>query len=149
MRVRAIIEWRGGTVGWWGAVRLADGREFIINSGHNPAVVRRRLRRAMIAAGVKNPTLDEDVRIPREMTDEVEGLKAFRTRADLATGEFVQERIRVAKRLLTELNLSESDVAGLLGIAQSHLANQLSKFTVETGEYEVESEISAKLKKAK
>lgn len=42
-----------------------------------------------------------------------------------------------------------SYVAGLLGIAQSHLANQLSKYTTETGEYEMESAPPAKRKNAK
>jgi hypothetical protein len=149
MRIPAIIEWRGGAVGWWGAVHLPNGLEITINSGHSPTVIRKRLRRALVKAGIKTPVLEESVRIPQELVKEIEGLKKFRARADLAAGEFVQERLRVAKRLLTEIHLTEMDVAGLLGIAQSHLSNQLAKDTTDTGEYVVGSRASPRVPTSK
>jgi len=137
MRIPVRIEWKGGVVGWWGMARLPSGLEIIINSGHSPTVIRKRLRRALTKANVKNPNLEEEMFIPERLIDELEALKKFRERADLATGEYVQERLRVAKMLLNEIHLTEREVAELLGVAQSNLANQLQKFTTETGEREV------------
>ena len=67
-------------------MRLPAGLEIIINSGHSPTVIRKRLRRALLKAGVKNPEVEESISIPQELLNEVAGLTEFRSRADLAAG---------------------------------------------------------------
>lgn len=139
MRVAVVIEWKGGDVGWWGSASVPRRGEITIRSAHSPTVVRKRLRRALIEAGVRDPELDEEVRIPVDYHRDLEGLEQARAKLGRANAEFNQHRLRVARRLLTELNMTEREVGQMLGISGTHLANLLKADTVDTDEYVIGS----------
>jgi len=134
VRISATIEWKGGSVGWCASALLPNGIEIAVNQAHNLVAARRRLLSAASKAGVRDPELSEDLRIPKHLAADIERVRKLREEKARATAALTKESFELAQRLLTELNLTEREVAEWIGISHTHLANLMRSNTVETGE---------------
>lgn len=130
MRVTAVIQWMGPTVGWEGCIRLSNGTE-IRNRSHKLTTVRIRLRRLATAHGIKNPELVEEYRIPEDLQ---KGLTDFqkqvaeRSRLEATVAD---SRLEIAHRLLGELQMSEREAAEWLGVSHAYLSRILGQTSTD------------------
>jgi hypothetical protein len=138
VRIPVSIEWVGGAIGWKGKATLKDGTEITVHKAHNLVTVRRRIRRAIRAeVGTVEPEFVESLRLPRVIAEELEKFRALREQTDRITSEMLHRRTELAQKLLTELNVSEYDVAEWVGISSTYLAQLLQRGTTGTSEIEV------------
>ena len=132
MKIPAVIEWKGGTIGWIAFARLANGTEVIVNRAHNLTTVRKRLRRLLVEQGIKKPVLDEEFHIPKSIEAELAAFSELCAERPKLDGKIIERRLHVAHRLLSELGFSEREAAEWLGISNTHLANQLQAESTDT-----------------
>lgn len=137
VRIPVVIEWIGGAVGWKAKATLKDGTEITVHKAHNLVTARRRIRRAIREEVTVEPEFVESVRLPKAIADELENFRVLREQTDRITTEMLHRRTELAQKLLTELNVSEYDVAEWVGISSTYLAQLLQRGTTGTSEIEV------------
>lgn len=135
MKIPVVLEWQGKNIGWQAYARLPQGLEIVVKRAHNLNSARRRLAQAVIKTGIKKPEFDEDLRIPKHLAAGVTRVRALREAKERSVQAANEASREVAQRLLTEMNLSEREVAEWIGMSHTHLSSLLSAGTVETGEF--------------
>lgn len=132
MAIACTLEFVGQDRGWRASTQLEDGRLITISEAQSIGAARRRLRRTVEAAGVPDPVFEEKLRIPAHLQSELaDYLGKERERAALET-EVQQMRPRLAQKLLTELRLTEREVAAWLGVSHTHMSTLLLQHTADT-----------------
>lgn len=106
-----------------------------ITEAQSLSAVRRRLRKALVEAGVNaNEELSVDLRIPKHLAEAMEDFQKLRARIQELEAEYNETKPQLAQRLLTELNLTEREAAIWIGVSHTHLSALLQSHTSDTAE---------------
>lgn len=134
MRIPCTIEWQGHKAGWQATAEFR-GRAFTVSQAQSFALARKRLQRALVAAGATAPELQVQARMPKQIESDLDRYRELAQRVPELTAELEDIKLRLAQRLSTELNFSEREVGIWLGVSGAHISAKLRAHTVETGEY--------------
>jgi hypothetical protein len=142
--ISSTLEFVGQERGWRAAAHLEDGRTITISEAQSIGAARRRLRRAVEAAGFDEPSFNEKLRIPAHLQSELTAYRLKETQRAALESEILEMRPRLAQKLLTELRLTEREVAAWLGLSHTHMSTLLLQHTadtVPTGEFRREAPV--------
>jgi len=133
--IPCVIEWKEHRTGWRASATLSGGRQVNITEAHSLSAVRRRLRKALVEAGVDpSEELTVDLRIPKHLAEAMEDFQKLRARIQQLEAQYNDTKPQLAQRLLTELNLTEREAAIWIGVSHTHLSALLQSHTSDTGE---------------
>lgn len=133
MRIPCVIEWRGPE-GW---LATAEYRGRVVSVAHQRslALARKRLAAALSSAGAPDPELQITARMPKAVEDALGRYRELGELIPKLTAERRELQLQVAQRLAQELNFSEREVAGLLGVSGTHISAKLRAHATDTGEF--------------
>jgi hypothetical protein len=134
VRIPCTIEWLGPNAGWQ-AVAEYRGKPITIAQQDSFAAARRRLKAALVAAGLPKPELQITARMPKAVETDLARYKHLVELIPELSGELEELKIKLAQRLTRELHFSERETAIWLGVSGTHISAKLRALAVDTGEF--------------
>lgn len=133
MRIPCVIEWRGRD-GWHAAAEFR-GRTVSVAHQRSLSLARKRLTSALSSAGAHDPELQITARMPTQVEADLTRYRELGALIPELTSERRALQLQLAQRLAQELNFSEREVAGLLGVSGTLISAKLRAHATDTGQF--------------